>query len=197
MSDQIQAGINDMNLLTRDGQVVGHEVGIVAASRDEAVDLSAMIANQLQRLLLGRLRQRFEENVVPLERGQNGNLEPSLQLMHQAGKQDVGQIHNLRPDFRLQPIDQLGHLFGLVAMFAFEHGDRQIAEVFRSGLGGESPRPVEQSPRVKKSVDQTWRMPEKRNVLFQKHIDAAEEDSLLTYVRFVGMDRSVGWNEKC
>ena len=68
---QVQSRIDDVDALARDGQVLRHEVGVVAARSDEAVDLAAVFADQLERLRPERLRQRVEKNVVALERAED------------------------------------------------------------------------------------------------------------------------------
>src|SRR5579885_3118037 len=68
VSDEVQAGKNDMNARTRDGEIFGHEVGVVSRRGDEAIDLAAVKSGQSEAATSMGFRQRFQKNVVALKR---------------------------------------------------------------------------------------------------------------------------------
>ena len=93
-------------------------------------------------------------------------------------------------------MDQLGDLLALVAEFASEHRNGEIAQPLGLRLDGEARHPAEQARGVEHAVEQPGRVPEEGQLLLQEDIDAAEEDAPLADVRLIGADRRVGGHEQ-
>ena len=91
---------------------------------------------------------------------------------------------------------EFGDLFTLFAVFALEHGDGQVAQVFGPRLDGESRHPAQQRRGVEEAVEEPGRMAEQAPFLLQIDVDAAEEDALLADVFLVGADRRVAGDEQ-
>src|SRR5207244_8915461 len=63
MPGQVQTWMDHVNSLPRDREVLGHELGVIPACGNEAVDLPAVCANQSQAFAAKRLGQRFEVKI--------------------------------------------------------------------------------------------------------------------------------------
>ena len=68
MPREVQARQHDVRSSRAAREVAGHEVGVVAARGDEAVDVPACSRIRPRQLRLVRLRQRLGEDVVALKR---------------------------------------------------------------------------------------------------------------------------------
>src|SRR5438874_4749193 len=99
MTSQVQAGIHHMDPRARNAEIVHHEVGIVDASRDETVDLAAMLANEIKTLAAVRLGQGFEVDVVALQRTEDRYTQALFELVHQSRQHCIRQIDDLGVPF--------------------------------------------------------------------------------------------------
>ena len=105
VAGQVQAGIHYVDPFARNPKVVGHEVGVVNTRGDEAIDLRAVLPDQIEALAPVRLRQRLQVNIIPLQRTQDRHVKPAFELVHQSRQQAVCQIDDLRPHFGGQPVN--------------------------------------------------------------------------------------------
>src|SRR5262245_47094322 len=103
MTGQVEAGVNYVEAFASNAEIAGHELGIIRAGGDEAVDLTAVVANQTNRLGAKQLGQGSQKDIVPLERAKHRNSELPLDLMNHAGNQGVGKTDDLGLDFVGQP----------------------------------------------------------------------------------------------
>src|SRR5262245_20823944 len=71
VTGEIEPWVNHVAAFRRNAEITRHELRIVLAGRNESIDLAAVVADQLNRLRLERLRQCLEENVVALQRADN------------------------------------------------------------------------------------------------------------------------------
>ena len=197
VAGQVQARIDDVDAFARNAEVVRHEVGVVAAGGDEAVDLAAVLADQ-RRAPAARYGSGSDSRKMssPCSEQRTGTPSRRLSSWHHAGEEDVGQVDDLRLDLVRQPVDELGDLLALLAVFALEHGDGQVAQVLGLRLDGEARHPAQQPRGVEQAVEEPGRVAEQAELLLQVDVDAAEEDALLADVLLVGADGRVGRDEQ-
>ena len=96
-------------------QVVAHEARVIVADRDEQIDVGDLRAHQFERLGLVRLGQRFEKQVLALQRHHHRRAERALERRGQVDQQRVGNVDDVRRRIALDELDQLLDLLALVA----------------------------------------------------------------------------------
>src|SRR5579863_9590527 len=106
MPSQVQTRMHHVDALTGDGEIGGHKVGVIAARRNESVDLLAVCPNQVQALAALGLGQRLQVNVVHLKAAQNGNAQAPLDFVYHSREQGTGQVDDVRTHIRGQPVEE-------------------------------------------------------------------------------------------
>ena len=130
VAGEVQAGMDDVDALARNAEIVGHEVGVVGGGGDEAVDLAAVLADQRQATAAVRLRQRFEKDVVALQRAQHRHAQPCASIswtMPESSALVRLTISGLTSS--ASQSTSLSTSLRLMAVLALEHGDGQVAEI--------------------------------------------------------------------
>ena len=79
-----------MNRLAGQAQIFRHEVGIVLTRGNMSTGRLAVLTNEFDALRPFVLWQFFQEDIVALQRGDNGNFQSLLEFWYQSGKQHIG-----------------------------------------------------------------------------------------------------------
>ncbi len=147
---QVDADGHGVDASAVEAEVGGHEVGVVVARRHEGVHRSRVPADQLLRLRPVPVAEAFQEEVLALERADDGSLQLPAQGRGQADEERVGDDREVEGRQVVEILEQLPELLGLVSFLAPERGDRQRAEGVgdrrrcraRSPPGSPAPRPT-------------------------------------------------------
>jgi hypothetical protein len=162
---QIKPRVNHMHAFARNGEVSGHKVGVEAAGRDVALDIAAVGPDQVQSLVPISLGERFEKNIVPLQGAHHRHIDALADFMQHARNQHVRQHDDVRMNLVGQPVGDLQNLFALVATLSLEHGNSQIAEIFRTGFAREAACPAQQARRIEPAIEEARRVAKESELL--------------------------------
>src|SRR5262249_10132040 len=101
---EVEPGVDDMRLLSRDPEGSCHELGVIVTGGEIACKCFAVLGDERERLLAVSRRQPVEVNVVALQRTENRHAKPPLKLRHQSGEKRIGKANDVRLKFPLQPV---------------------------------------------------------------------------------------------
>src|SRR5262245_28695191 len=177
MALEVYPRIDDVHLPSRQAEVARHELCVVLARGEIAIDPFAVRSDQLDRTTPIVLRQGFEKDVVSLEGRQDRAAPVALQFRNQAREKHVGQDHDVGTEIGCEPSDYLAVLFLLHAGAALEHRDRQIAKLLGLDADPEPRYPTEKSGEVEEAIKEPRGVPEQPASLLQVDVDPSEEHS--------------------
>jgi hypothetical protein len=195
VAGEVEPVRHDVHSLALDGEVLRHEVSVVAIQRDEGVDLAGPLAQQPAGLLVvGRLKL-LDEDVLARQRTYDRRATVLDDHSREAEHHRIRQVHHVRLHFADQPVDELLEFLALVARFAAEHRDGHVAQFRRIDAAAAARRQAQESGVVEPAVEPPRRVAKQRNLLLQVGVDAAEEHAPLADVAFVGADGRVDRRE--
>ena len=108
---------------------LAHQVAEVPARRDEQVHLGPAFGQRLPARRAMAFGQGIQKRIFPLQRAGDRNAQLGLEPVDYADEQGVGQTDHIRLRLGLEPLDELFQFARLIARFAAQHGQRQLADV--------------------------------------------------------------------